>query len=188
MTQRTHDLAAVASVSYYFLSHIPTELNWESLIGMGVATLLGGITPDIDNIASPAWKHKLLPWESEATRTFLEGHRHLSHSLIGLVLFTTMLHLFLFFLRLPNLHIDPVVTAFLLGYASHLVMDSLTKEGVPWFYPLPFKLGFPPFKVLRVKTGSWVERLVVFPALLIGTIWMYYEYRTNIFIFIDGVF
>ncbi|KKS39677.1 MAG: hypothetical protein UV04_C0040G0001, partial [Candidatus Gottesmanbacteria bacterium GW2011_GWA2_42_16] len=33
MIQRTHDLAAVALVSYYFLTYSPPSLNWETLLG-----------------------------------------------------------------------------------------------------------------------------------------------------------
>jgi membrane-bound metal-dependent hydrolase YbcI (DUF457 family) len=59
------------------------------------------------------------------------------------------------------------------GYASHLVMDSFTKEGVPWFLPIPFKIGFPPVRKFRVTTGKGVEALVVFPALLVIVIWLF---------------
>jgi hypothetical protein len=46
-------------------------------------------------------------------------------------------------------------------------MDSFTKEGVPWLLPLPFKIGLPPMKTLRLTTGKAVETLLVFPALVI---------------------
>lgn len=184
MTQRTHDLAAVAFTSYFFLTYPPYTLNWETLLGIGVATFLGGLIPDIDNVASPAWKHKLMPWEGKATREFLEGHRHISHSLLGLVIFYWIFGWLLKLVPLAHLEINVIQTAFLLGHLSHLVMDSLTIQGVPWLYPLPFKFGFPPFKFLRVKTGGWVEKIVVFPLLLAFTIWIYYVYRSNLHFFI----
>jgi membrane-bound metal-dependent hydrolase YbcI (DUF457 family) len=62
--------------------------------------------------------------------------------------------------------------AFLIGYASHLLMDTITKEGVPWLLPIPVKFGFPPVKGLRVTTGKWVETCVVLPALLAFDIWL----------------
>jgi membrane-bound metal-dependent hydrolase YbcI (DUF457 family) len=55
----------------------------------------------------------------------------------------------------------------MIGMLSHLVMDTLTKEGVPWFLPIPIKLGFPPKKAWRITTGKWVETWVVFPLLLV---------------------
>lgn len=55
----------------------------------------------------------------------------------------------------------------MLGMLSHLVMDSLTKEGVPWFFPIDLNIGFPPFKFLRPATGGLVEKALVFPGLLL---------------------
>jgi hypothetical protein len=46
-------------------------------------------------------------------------------------------------------------------------MDTITKEGVPWLFPIPVRMGLPPFKLLRVTTGSFVETLGVFPGLLL---------------------
>src|SRR3989344_9216502 len=103
MVQRTHDLAAVALVSFRFLAVPPESLNWETLLGIGVFTILGAMIPDIDNVASPAWKHKLLPWESKATRDFLQGHRHISHSLVGLILFYIILGVLFELVPLQNL-------------------------------------------------------------------------------------
>lgn len=177
MTQRTHDLAAVALSSFYFLTYPPTALNWETLLGIGVATFLGGMIPDIDNVSSKAWKFNLTPWEDDLTRHSLEGHRNWSHSIIGIGVFTFLLGWVLSTIKLANLIVFPVQLAFFLGYLSHLITDSLTHDGVPWFYPIDIHLGFPPFKSLRMKTGSWIERLVVFPLLLAFTIWIYYVHH-----------
>src|SRR6266480_1366317 len=54
---------------------------------------------------------------------------------------------------MPHTDITLVWYAFVIGVASHLVMDTFTKEGVPWLLPLPFKFGIPPVKDLRVTTG-----------------------------------
>lgn len=177
MTQRTHDLGAVVLVSYVFLSNFPQNLNWETLVGIGVATFLGGLMPDIDNVASPAWRHKLMPWEGKSTRDFLAGHRNVSHSLIGLFLFAWVFGILLKLVPLQHLDVGLVQKAFFFGHLSHLIMDSLTIQGVPWLYPIPFKFGFPPFSFMRVKTGSWMEKLVVFPSLLVLLVWEYYTYH-----------
>lgn len=180
MTQRTHDLAAVALVSYRFLAYPVTGLSWETILGIGAATLIGGIIPDIDNVASKAWKFNLTPWEDDATRQALSGHRNLSHSLLGGGLFTLVLGWALGVVRLPNLDISIIQQAFGLGFASHLLSDSLTIEGVPWFYPLDVHLGFPPFKRLRIKTGGLIEKFIIFPLLLAFTLGIYYVYRGNL--------
>lgn len=187
MMQRTHDIAAVALVSFRFLAFPEPELNWETLLGVGVFTILGAMIADIDNVASPAWRHKLLPWESRSTRNFLQGHRNISHSLIGLFLFSFVIGLLLALVPLPHLNHALLQQAFFLGHLSHLLTDSLTIQGVPWLYPIPFKFGFPPLSFLRVRTGGWVEKLVVFPAMLGLTIWTYVSYYTHVLTILTGI-
>lgn len=179
MTSRTHDLAAVAFVSYRFLFY-PLHTNWETLIGIGMAALIGGIIPDIDEVASPAWKSKLVPGDGQLTRDFLEGHRHLSHSLIGGALFTWVLGLALNVVKLPHVDVWLIQQAFALGILSHLVFDTITLEGVPWLFPIPLKFGFPPIRFLRIKTGGLMEKIVIFPGLLVFTIWIYVTHHATI--------
>lgn len=180
MTQRTHDLGAILFVSYGFLNNPQIGVSWPTILGIGIATIIGAVLPDIDNVASPAWKDKLFPWDRKMTQKFMGGHRHLSHSLLGGLLFYFFIGLFLSLVHIPDLNINLVRHAFILGFLSHLILDTLTHEGVPWLYPIPFHLGFPPIQFLRLKTGGLLEKIVVFPLLLIGFIWVYYNYRQNI--------
>ena len=55
----------------------------------------------------------------------------------------------------------------MIGMVSHLIMDSFSKEGVPWLLPIPVKFGFPPIKRLRVTTGKGVEKFILLPLLAI---------------------
>ncbi len=71
----------------------------------------------------------------------------------------------------PHVNVGLVWWAFLIGILSHLVMDSFTKEGVPWLLPIPFKLGFPPVKTWRITTGHFAELLIVFPGLIALDVW-----------------
>lgn len=64
----------------------------------------------------------------------------------------------------------------MIGYLSHLLTDSLTTEGVPWFFPIPIRLGFPPFKSLRLKTGGLIEKVLIFPGLVILNAYLFYSY------------
>jgi len=64
--------------------------------------------------------------------------------------------------------------AVMIGYLSHLIMDSLTTEGVPWFFPIPVRLGFPPIKIMRIKTGGLLEKILVFPGLLLINSYLIY--------------
>ncbi|MEK7165449.1 MAG: metal-dependent hydrolase, partial [Patescibacteria group bacterium] len=164
-----------------FLAFPPlAPFNWETILGIGVATFVGGALPDIDNVASKVWKFNLTPWEDDMTRNSLEGHRNLFHSIIGLAIFTFSLGWLLTLVKLANLDIYHIQQAFALGYLSHLISDSLTRNGVPWFYPIDIHLGFPPFKSLRMKTGGFWEKIVVLPLLLIITIWILFIYRFNL--------
>lgn len=181
MTQRSHDLAAVALVSARFLIFPPNSpFTWETLLAVGVAALLGSALPDIDNVASKAWKFNLTPWEDDTTRRAFSGHRNLSHSIIGVFVFPLILGWVLKLVNLPHIDVFSVQQAFGLGILSHLITDSLTRDGVPWFYPVDIHLGFPPFRQLRMKTGGFIEKGIFFPLLLIATIWMFLYYKANL--------
>jgi hypothetical protein len=60
-----------------------------------------------------------------------------------------------------------VMTSFMIGYISHLVIDGFTEEGLPLFFPFMWKFGIPPIKSWRVKTGQWFEKWIVFPSLVL---------------------
>jgi inner membrane protein len=104
----------------------------------------------------------------------LGGHRFLSHSILGFALFGFLLNLLLRFLHPIMPHVDNhfVWLSFMVGYASHLVMDSFTKEGVPWLLPIPFKFGFPPLKTFRITTGKAGETLLTLPLLVLVDVWL----------------
>jgi membrane-bound metal-dependent hydrolase YbcI (DUF457 family) len=176
MTARTHDLAAITALAVVVLAYNPGHLTLSTVLVGLLANQLGGIAPDIDQPTAPFWRN--LPEGHFVGRFFgklLGGHRFISHSLLGFALFAWLCNLLLHFLHpiMPHVDITLVWYAFHVGYASHLVMDSFTKEGVPWFLPIPFKIGFPPVRKFRVTTGKGVEALVVFPALLVIVIWLF---------------
>jgi inner membrane protein len=140
-----------------------------------LANQLGGIAPDTDQPTAPFWRN--LPEGHFVGRAFgklLGGHRFLSHSLLGFAIFGFLSKLLLNFLHpiMPHVDVHFVWIAFLVGFGSHLVMDSLTKEGVPWLLPIPFKFGVPPFKTFRVTTGKAGETLLVLPVLIAVDIWL----------------
>jgi hypothetical protein len=65
-------------------------------------------------------------------------------------------------------------------------MDSFTTEGVPWFLPIPVKLGLPPFKSMRIKTGGIIETFIVFPGLMIATIIVIYTHYDKLQVFLHN--
>lgn len=143
--------------------------------------VLGAIAPDIDNARSTIGKRA--GFVSKGIQ-HLAGHRTLFHSILGMALIGMFiwlgqyaLGLALYQLGLHNtgallgaglrpgfdLASGPGVAfaAFFTGYFLHLVADSLTIGGVPWLWPNPIRLGFPPDRNMRFKSGSRMEPVVV---------------------------
>ncbi|HVV26037.1 MAG TPA: metal-dependent hydrolase [Candidatus Saccharimonadales bacterium] len=183
MTARTHDLAAVTALGIVYLASSQPVITLSTAIVAVVANLIGGVTPDIDQPTAPLWRN--LPVGKFFGRIFdalAGGHRFLTHSLLGLAIFGFLAHWLLIFLEpvMGSVDIGLVWWAFMIGMASHLVMDTLTKEGVPWLLPIPIKLGFPPLKRWRITTGKWVEAWLVFPALLVLNLWLYTHYHQQV--------
>ena len=170
MTARTHDLAAITALGVLVLARPAMTITLGTAIVAVFANLIGGITPDIDQPTAPLWRN--LPVGGlfgKVVDKMLGGHRFLTHSILGLAIFGFLIHWLLVFLH-PIMHSvnDGLVWwAFMIGMLSHLIMDTLTKEGVPWLLPVPVKFGVPPIKALRVTTGKAVETFGVFPALLV---------------------
>jgi inner membrane protein len=159
------------------MEHISTETAIVSLL----VAIIGGITPDLDKPGSKIWGD--VPGGGCLSRiinpVFIGGHRHITHSFIGMVLFGGLMRLILNALPLGDtIDTNIVFWSFIIAFASHLVTDMLTKEGVPLLFPLPLHLGFPPFEALRLRTNGWVENLLVTPAIICGVIALGY-YRSD---------
>lgn len=170
MTGRTHDLAAVTALGVVFLVRPEQTLTLTTAIAAVLANLVGGIAPDIDQPTAPFWRN--LPIGSFFGRfvdKLLGGHRFLTHSILGLALISFGAHWLLVFFHplMPGVDIGLVLWAFMIGMVSHLVLDSFTKEGVPWLLPIPIKFGIPPLRRLRITTGKGMETLIIFPGLLV---------------------
>lgn len=178
MTARTHDLAAITALGIVVLAQPLRTVTLATAIIAVFANLVGGVTPDIDQPTAPLWRN--LPIGKYFGRLFDDlsgGHRFLTHSILGLALFGFLAHWLLIFLH-PIMHsvdIRLVWWAFMIGMVSHLVMDTLTKEGVPWLLPIPIKIGLPPLKAFRITTGKAVETWIVFPLLLVVNAVLYHD-------------
>jgi inner membrane protein len=176
MTGRTHDLAAFAALSYVISQQPIHSITLATAFVVLGANMIGGLTPDIDQPTGDLWNR--IPAGSlfgKILAPLLGGHRYISHSVLGVVLFGFLLSLFLTKIKTILLvDMNIVWFAFMIGYISHLFMDLFTYEGVPILFPIPIKIGFPPFKILRIKTGGFIEKSVIFPLLLVVTGSIYY--------------
>ncbi|PIN78630.1 metal-dependent hydrolase [Candidatus Woesearchaeota archaeon CG_4_10_14_0_2_um_filter_33_10] len=121
---------------------IINSFNIQNKIIFIVILLIASALPDIDSYKSKVGK-KIKPL-SFLINIFL-GHRGIFHSLFLLILI-------LLFIMLINYEIT---AAFFIGYLSHLVLDSLTPEGVMFLYPFSKKRiqGF-------IRTGSLFENIL----------------------------
>ena len=182
MTGRTHDLTAFTALGYLVASYPIPYISLSTAIGAVSANLIGGLFPDLDQPTGRLWRE--LPAGTifgKILAPLFGGHRFISHSLLGLFIFGYGVK-YLLNLMSSTILIDMHVIwiAFMLGYVSHLVMDSITKEGVPWLFPVPIKFGFPPFKFMRIKTGGLAEQAIIFPGLLIYNFYLYYTHYPKI--------
>lgn len=173
MTARTHDLAAITALAVVILQQPARFVSVSTAILVVVANQLGGIAPDIDQPTAPLWRN--LPagkYLGKIIDKMLGGHRFLTHSLIGVGLLGLLFHMLLVLLTpiMPSVDTGYVWWGFMIGVLSHLVLDTFTKEGVPWLLPIPIKFGLPPIKRLRITTGELLEK-VLFVLLCLFNIW-----------------
>lgn len=189
MTARTHDVAAITALAFVAVLEPVHTLALSTILASMLANQIGGIVPDIDQPTAPFWRN--LPVGrlfGKVFDTLIGGHRFISHSLIGLILFGLLSNALLHFLQpiLGHIDIQIVWWSFMIGVVSHLAMDTLTKEGVPWLLPIPIKFGIPPLKRLRVTTGKWEETFVILPSLVAIDIWLFAHYYSQLLAFIHA--
>lgn len=173
MTSRTHDIIAFSSLVTLAGINPPLSLNVPTLFACMVGNIVGSLLPDVDQATNRLWD--LLPGGNITGRIFKKlflSHRTLSHSLVGMFLFYKGLEWVLPKVFNPGF-INPqlVLISIMVGLISHLVADSLTEDGIPLFFPLKIKIGFPPIPSWRIKTGHWFEKYVVFPGVLVYLLW-----------------
>lgn len=155
MLWRTHFLAG-ATAGLLLVGHTDVKTAAVSAGVAGVAALL----PDIDSPDSKIGR--LVPVIPRLFKTVV-GHRGAMHSAAGAVI-ALLLAVALLGWRthVPKLH-----DLILVGYLSHLVMDSFNPQGVPWLWPYRKHFGLP-----LVQTGSLVERFVVMPGMVLLVAWL----------------
>lgn len=184
MTYKTHLSTGLLFSAIVFLLILKIQLAPALFVTLIITTILGASTPDLDTPTGKVW-HKI-PAGGILGRiihpVFIGGHRHLSHSLLGLGIFTFLFKLLIIF-STKYLPIVPVtdkwmLITFVLGYSSHLIADMFTEIGVPIFFPLKYHFGIPPapLEKIRIKTGHWFENLIVYPAVNLALILVVYSW------------
>lgn len=130
-----------------------------------LGSLLGALLPDLDAPQSRLSNTRIagmqpLRFPARLLNTTL-GHRGALHSFVGMFLACGLVSLPLVVFGLAGLALGIGV-----GFLSHLLLDAITRSGLPLLWPSPKRLYLAP-AWLRVSTGSRAEELVF--ALLAGT-------------------
>lgn len=173
MIARTHSVGALALLLTAGVYLPPQQLSVATTVVVLVANEVGALLPDIDQASNRLWD--LLPggnFLGKIFRNVFLAHRTLSHSLIGIFLVYEG-GLWLIPKLFNPLFVNPTLIFYslLIGYLSHLLLDSFTEEGLPLLFPLKWKFGFPPFKKMRIKSGRWFENFIVFPVIVLYILW-----------------
>lgn len=177
MTGRTHDLAAFTALSYIVATQPIQEVSFATVLVAVSANFIGGLAPDLDQSTSSFW-HNIRGGSvfGRLISPLLGSHRYISHSLMGIFLFGFLAKWILTASsNVLIVDINIVWWAFMIGFISHLLMDTITKDGVPWLFPIPFRFGIPPFSFLRIKTGGIIEKSFIFPGLILTNFYIYYN-------------
>ena len=156
MTGKTHMLIGTCTGIITALT-IGTD-NAAIFCGTIASTVIGSLIPDIDNPKS-TFGSKTFFTSNIINKMF--GHRGITHAPIILLIFSVGL---LFVLN--SFHMEsyiPILYGYTIGYISHLLLDALTKAGIPLFYPISKKR----FHLLNIKSGGIAERLIVVGIILL---------------------
>jgi membrane-bound metal-dependent hydrolase YbcI (DUF457 family) len=166
MTGKTHRVIGLIAGGSYFLSTAAPTYQPATLIACMISSYIGSLVADIDNAKAEIWHTVPLGRAVGKLSEPIIKHRDISHSTIGLVIYTTLLYIAL--QNMPyywNIDTTVVIACSALAYISHLLADSFTVEGIPLLWPWKRMLGLPPKPLdgIRIQTGKWFENLVLFP-------------------------
>ena len=118
---------------------LPDVDNPRSTLGNGLSRME---SPALNTITRP------ISWTLRVTSFALVrtvGHRTLTHSLLGVAIFTLLMWLLLG--GFPDLFI-----ALVAGYISHVFADAMNPRGVPLLWPMGR-----PFRIAGIRSGGAVE-------------------------------
>ena len=177
MTGRTHDLAALTTITCFIAIQPLTPITLATAVSAVSANLIGAAAPDLDQPTGKLWRK--IPagtlW-GRIFHPFFGAHRSISHSFLGVFIFGFIAWQVLTYMSAFLLvDIQVVWLSFMFGLLSHLFMDLFTKQGLPLLFPIPVTFGIPPIKRLRITTGKLLETSFVFPALLLFNAYIIYQ-------------
>tara|TARA_Y100000310_G_scaffold17224_1_gene17094 strand:+ start:4304 stop:4747 length:444 start_codon:yes stop_codon:yes gene_type:complete len=105
-----------------------------------IIVLIGSLLPDLDETKS--YLGRRIPFLPTISK-LLFGHRGIYHSIPFAILLTLLINIFSF----------KAAIAILIGYLSHILLDSITKQGIQPLWPLKLRMKGP------IKTGGLFEKI-----------------------------
>jgi inner membrane protein len=179
-------LAAFTAISVIVATQPISTMSLATAFVAFSANLVGGLAPDIDQSTGALWKKiRFGAILGKILYPIFGGHRHISHSLFGLIFFGVMSKLILMLIsNVLIVDMNIVWWSFMIGVVSHLLADIFTHSGIPLLFPLPLNFGIPPIKALRFHTGGIIEKAIVFPGLILVNMYIFYTYHTQILEFL----
>lgn len=175
MTGKTHQIVGLGTGFSYFLFSQPASYNPATLAAVLIGSSLGALLPDIDQPTAELWDK--IPFlghtAGKITSKAVFGHRNLTHSILGVVIFGLLIHRLVFlFPDYWSINQTILFISIMVAYGTHLFLDSVTVEGIPLLFPLQRNFGLPPkpLEGVRIMSGKWFENLVLFPLFNIGLI------------------
>lgn len=139
MEGKTHIVGGLAAGAFYL--NLGGTVNEQVLFFGSLA--LGALIPDVDHTGSMIGR-KIPLLDNLVSAMF--GHRKFTHSLLFLVL------TYLLFLKTSWPH--SLELGILIGIASHMLLDALTKNGIQFLWPFHIRVGIP----FGIRTGGAIEK------------------------------
>ena len=140
MQGRTHIVFGfLLSSIFWFIFHLPGDVV--------LMAWIGSILPDLD------YRWREVRWVT---------HRRTLHNIWAMTLSTLAISLTLWYLKEHYTLLPPMINPWLLGvffalgFLFHLLLDSTTKTGVMWLYPVKKSLYWKG----PITTGSIVEKVI----------------------------
>jgi inner membrane protein len=134
--------------------------------GLIITTILAATFADID-VPSSVWGRTFNPISKVINRKF--GHRTITHSLLFLLVTWGMVKGLCSLIGTET----PYPTVYLLAYASHIIFDMMTVQGVPLFYPYnKAPCVIPSDPKLRLKSSNPRSEIAVFGFFIISGLFL----------------
>jgi len=188
MTGKTHQILGLSSGITYVLLAQSASYAPATLAATMVAGHLAALVPDLDESTALIWDKMPFGHVFGGIADPFIKHRNFTHSILGIGLFAVGAHwIYSFFPSYWGINSQILFFGSVISYASHIIADMFTQEGVPLFFPFSKMIGIPPKPLdgIRIQTGEWFENLVVFPALnlylVIFVVWQWDKIKIILF-------